>query len=568
MRYDLYTLEGERVPDTPWPDYPRPQLRRDSFFNLNGLWEFAVPPDGCSPVYDRTIRVPFCPESLLSGVHRHFAEGSRLFYRRFFSLPEGFVRDRVLLHIGAADQVLDCFVNGRHVGGHTGGYTSMTFDITAALDRRNELVVQVQDDLRSPALPYGKQVQKPGGMWYTPVSGIWQTVWLESVPACYVRGLDIRADDRQAVIDTGDETLRGEVTVRTPDGEMTCPLEKGRAVVRPARPRQWSPRDPYLYFFTLKTESDRVESYFALRRLDVRQIHGAARLCLNGKPLFFHGVLDQGYYSDGLYTPAAPRCYEQDIRTMQRLGFNTLRKHIKIEPEIFYYQCDRLGMVVFQDMVNNGDYRFVRDTLLPTLGFRRKRDVRLHRDPAARAAFLEGMEATVAQLKNHPCIFLWTVFNEGWGQFDSARVYARLKELDPDRFVDTASGWFLPAATDVDSRHIYFGPWRLRPGDNPLLLTEFGGACLAVEGHLYHPDKSYGYSTCKDRAALEQRLRALYEKRVLPAARKGLCGAIYTQLSDVEDEINGLVTWDRRVVKVEPDFLRELARRLEEAVDR
>lgn len=287
-----------------------------------------------------------------------------------------------------------------------------------------------------------------------------------------------------------------------------------------------------------------------------------------GKELF----LDLFLYTHGMAVLTASGKMDlpaASARAMvQRLGFNTLRKHIKVEPEIFYYQCDRLGMVVFQDMVNNGDYRFVRDTLLPTLGFRRKRDVRLHRDPAARAAFLEGMEATVAQLKNHPCIFLWTVFNEGWGQFDSARVYARLKELDPDRFVDTASGWFLPAATDVDSRHIYFGPWRLRPGDNPLLLTEFGGACLAVEGHLYHPDKSYGYSTCKDRAALEQRLRALYEKRVLPAARKGLCGAIYTQLSDVEDEINGLVTWDRRVVKVEPDFLRELAHRLEEAVDR
>ena len=568
MLYDLYTPRGEQLSETPWQRYPRPQLRRDSFFNLNGDWDFAVCDSEPLPDhYGDTIRVPFCPESLLSGVHRHFPEGSFLFYRRFFTLPANFVRDRVLLHIGAADQALDCFVNGRAVGSHTGGYTAMTFDITDVLADHNEVVLRVRDDLRSPVLPYGKQTMRRGGMWYTPVSGVWQTVWLESVPRQYVRSLSIRTDDRQAMIDTGDERLCGAVTVRTPGGEITCPLEKGRALVRPDAPRLWSPADPYLYEFTLTAGEDRVESYFALRRLDVRQVNGTARLCLNGKPLFFHGVLDQGYYSDGLYTPAAPECYEEDVRAMQKLGFNTLRKHVKVEPEEFYYQCDRLGMVVFQDMVNNGEYRFVRDTLLPTLGVQRRNDARLHRDPDARAAFLAGMEATVTQLKNHPCIVLWTIFNEGWGQFEGDNAYARLKELDPDRFVDTASGWFRPEQSDVDSRHIYFGPWRLKAGNKPLLLTEFGGACLAVEDHLFHPDKAYGYSTCKTRAELAEKLRRLYETRILPAARAGLCGAIYTQLSDVEDEINGLITWDRRVVKVDAETMQPLARALQKAAE-
>ena len=399
----------------------------------------------------------------------------------------------------------------------------------------------MRDDLRSCVLPYGKQVMARGGMWYTPVSGIWQTVWLESLPEHPVLRLDLEADTACAVIDTGDAAQSGTVTVQTPDGPMRCPLVQGRAEVRPVHPRLWSPQDPYLYSFTLETATDRVESYFALRELSIRQVDGHARLCLNGQPFFFHGVLDQGYYSDGLYTPAAPVCYEKDIRAMQALGFNTLRKHIKVEPEEFYYQCDRLGMVVFQDMVNNGDYAYWRDTVWPTVGFQTRRsDARMHRDPAARQAFLQGMEQTVRQLKNHPCIALWTIFNEGWGQFDSTAAYRRLRQLDSSRFIDTTSGWFRGGETDVDSIHHYYGPWRLKAGRRPLLLSEFGGCCLAVEGHLFHPDKAYGYSTCRTPAELQNAILTLYRRRVLPQISKGLCGAIYTQLSDVEDEINGL----------------------------
>ncbi len=569
MFYDLYTPEGEVLTGTPWPDYPRPRLRRDSFFNLNGRWEFTAREESDLPAaYDRTILVPFCPESLLSGVHTHFPEGWHLFYRRRFTLPEGFVKGRVLLQIGAADQVLDAWLNGVPVGSHTGGYEHITFDITQALAAENELVLRVRDDLRSPVLPYGKQTMNRGGMWYTPVSGIWQTVWLESVPDRYIRRLDVQADGARAILDTGDPALTGTVTVHTPEGALTVPLENGRAEVAPPSPRLWSPEDPYLYDCAIEAGADRVESYFALRRLEIRRVNGYARLCLNGKPYFFHGVLDQGYYSDGLFTPASPACYEQDIRTMQALGFNTLRKHIKVEPDIFYTLCDRLGMVVFQDMVNNGDYRYLRDTVLPTVGFQHRRhDTGMHRDPAARAAFLSGMEATVAQLKNHPCILYWTIFNEGWGQFESSRAFRRLRQLDGSRFIDSTSGWFRGGETDVDSRHIYFGPWKLDAGEKPLVLSEFGGCCLPVEGHMFHPDKAYGYSACKTREEFARAIRELYEQRVLPVVPKGLCAAIYTQLSDVEDEINGLVTYDRRTVKLDEAPMRELARRLQAAME-
>lgn len=568
MLHTLLTPAGEHLPALPWPDYPRPQFRRQSFFNLNGRWDFAVTENDAPPAaFDREIVVPFCPESVLSGVGTHFAEGSSLWYRRRFTLPEGFVRDRVVLHVGAADQLLEGWVNGVPVGRHLGGYEAMAFDITAALcPGENEVLLRVRDDLRSPVQPYGKQVMHRGGMWYTPVSGIWQTVWLESLPPQAVPGLVIRADDREALLDTGDPTQEGTVTVNTPEGKLTVPLHGGRAVVRPGTPRLWSPADPYLYNFAIDTATDHVESYFALRKLTIQQAGGYRRLCLNGQPMFFHGVLDQGYYSDGLFTPADPEGYEADIRAMQALGFNTLRKHIKVEPEIYYYLCDKLGMVVFQDMVNNGDYAYWRDTVWPTLGHQRCRDDRrLHRDPAARQAFLAGMDATVRQLRNHPCILYWTIFNEGWGQFDGSAAYARLRALDDSRWIDTTSGWFRGSETDVDSRHIYYGPWRLHAKEKPLVLSEFGGACLAVEGHRFNPDASYGYSTSTTPAALQQAITALYTRKVLPAVRRGLCAAIYTQLSDVEDEINGLLTYDRRVCKPDPAAMRAVADALQTA---
>ena len=547
----------------PWPVYPRPQLKRNSYVNLNGQWDFAVCASGELPRnYDQKIQVPFCPESRLSGVEQRILPGKYLFYRRRFRLPAGFLRHRVLLHVGAADQIAAIYVNQKELAVHEGGYTGFTVDITDALLPENELVIRCLDDLRSVRLPYGKQRLDRGGMWYTPVSGLWQTVWLESVPARYIRDLSIQTDLTAATV-TVTPPLEGQVLFQG----KTLPLVRGTAVLTPENPRIWSPEDPHLYEFTLEAGEDRVESYFALRTVEAKTVDGIPRLCLNGKPYFFHGLLDQGYWPEGIYTPARPEDYTRDILSMKALGFNTLRKHIKVEPEEFYYQCDRLGMVVFQDMVNNGRYRFLRDTILPGVGLNKCRDHRLHRDPESRKAFLTSMEETVAQLKNHPSILYWTVFNEGWGQFEADRAYDRLRALDSSRIIDATSGWFHQNRSDVDSYHLYFGGWgKLKATDRPLVLSEFGGFICPIPGHRFAEGKAFGYRLCGTPEKFQSRLLKLYRKRIVPAAAQGLCAAILTQLSDVEEEINGLVTYDRQVCKATPDAMAPLARQLQSAV--
>ena len=566
---DLYTPSGERLAADydriPWDVYPRPTLRRDSYLCLNGWWDYTVTSNHELPIlYEKTIRVPYCPESLLSGVHEVPQKGNYLFYRRTFSLPKDFCKDRVLLHFGASDQVTFVWVNGVEVGSHVGGYTSFSLDITDCLAEENTIVVRVRDDLDE-KFPYGKQKYKRGGMWYTPVSGIWQTVWLESVPAEYVRSLEVTTDDHGATIHAHG-VADGTVSVVTPDGVMECVLQGGVARVELSAPRLWCPEDPYLYEYTVTTASDTVSSYFAVRRLDTRVVEGVPRLCLNGKPIFFHAVLDQGYWSDGLFTPPLPTCYAWDAEKMQALGFNTLRKHIKIEAEQFYYDCDRLGMLVWQDMVNNGRYSFLRDTALPTIGLKKLCDKRMHRNALSRALFERTMEQTVAQLKKHPCIVGWTIFNEGWGQFDSQRMYERMKELDNTRFIDTASGWFKGADSDVVSEHVYFKPYRFVKGDKPVFLSEFGGYSYKPEGHVFNTEKTYGYRLFSEQDAYMDAVEKLYREEIVPAVSKGLCGAVYTQLSDVEDETNGLYSYDRRICKVDKARMRALSEELKGAM--
>ncbi len=559
MPTELWTAQGElaKNAETPWDIYPRPQMRRDSYVNLNGVWTLYVEDWNCP------IRVPFCPESPLSGIGRHFEEGSALRYCRRFSLPEGFNRGRVLLHVGAADQVALVYVNGQKVGFHEGGYDAFTCDITDALRAENDLEIRCFDDLENQSFPYGKQVlpEKRGGMWYNPVSGIWQSVWLESVPEQYIRKLNI-VNRGYGVTITTEPVMEGKIIV---PGLGEYPLG---STITPEDPHLWSPEDPYLYGCTVETAQDRVESYFAIRSLEIKTVAGTPRLCLNGEPYFFHGLLDQGYWPEGLLTAPSPASFVEDIRAMKDLGFNTLRKHIKVEPEEFYYQCDRLGMIVFQDMINNGDYQFFRDTALPTVGIQVLPDKQLHTDPSVRKKFLGTVKAVVQQLKNHPCICYWTIFNEGWGQFDSDAVYRQFLELDDTRFVDTTSGWWRGHDSQVDSRHIYFGQWwQLKKGKKPLVLSECGGLTFAEQGHLFNPDNAYGYKTCKSREEFQANLSALYREHLIPFVReKGLCAAIYTQVSDVEDEINGLLTYDRKVCKAEVPEMQAIAKELRKAI--
>ena len=563
MLHDLSTSRGEVLRGTPWQVYPRPQMKRSGWINLNGEWAFAVS-ESEPQIYDKTIRVPFCPESRLSGVQQHFPEGSRLWYRRSVSLDEDFRRGRVLLHIGAADQQAEVFVNGSRVGCHQGGYEAFCFDITPYIGQDNEIVICCRDDLKDRSYPYGKQVLKRGGMWYTPVSGIWQTVWLEAVPETCIPKLSIENRGASVTIDIGVD-LPGTVSVA---GLGDFLLDQGKVTIVPEQPRFWSPEDPYLYEFTVTAGEDRVESYFALRTLEVKAVGGYQRLCLNGKPYFFHGLLDQGYWPEGLLTPPAPESYADDILAMKKLGFNTLRKHIKVEPEEFYYQCDKLGMVVFQDMVNNGNYNFLRDTAMVTVLTPTQclPDQLINTNKACRERYLQSMEATVKQLKNHPCILYWTIFNEGWGQFDSDRVYETFRKLDDTRWIDSTSGWFRRKKTDVDSRHVYFRKVELTGKDKPLVLSEFGGYAYKCEGHLFNTDKEYGYGGYDTLDKLNEAVKALYMEQVLPAISKGLCAAIYTQVSDVEDEINGLLTYDRKVEKLKPDVMLPVAKALMDAI--
>ena len=544
----LYTPEGERVMggDTPCREYPRPQLKRDSFISLDGLWEL----DFSGEKYE--IRVPFPPESVLSGIGRVLDRNPKYIYKKSFTLPRGFNIGRVILHFGAVDQICECFVNGKRVGRNVGGYNSFESDITnSILDGENTLELHVSDELDNAILPYGKQTNKRGGMWYTPVSGIWQSVWLESVPERYVRGIsiDVTLDTARIKLDGAD---CGSITYMDGDKEKTVEFSGGVAIIKPDNIRLWTPDDPYLYKFKAQSGKDSFESYFALREISVRKLDGAPRICLNGEPIFLNGLLDQGYFPDGIFTAASDECYKNDILTAKKLGFNTLRKHIKVEPEVFYYYCDKYGMIVVQDMVNNGKYGFLRDTALPTVGMKRIPDRGLHKNKRSREAFIESMIKTVGQLYNHPSICMWTIFNEGWGQFCSSDAYELMRRLDKSRVIDSASGWFYPEKSDVESEHIYFKKIKVKAKkrERPVFLSEFGGYSHKVEGHIFNPYNNYGYGSAKTVEDFEKMLRELYLDEVIPNVKNGLSGAILTQLTDVEDETNGLITYDRRVVKL------------------
>ncbi len=547
----LYTEKGWNLNEEPWQKYPRPQLKRDSFFSLNGEWDFSVGNES----YNKKITVPFCPESILSGVNEIFDEKETLFYRKNFSLPEDFNKGRVILHFGAVDQVCFVTLNGKSVGSHKGGYDAFSFDITDFLSTDNVLTVAVNDTLSDNILPYGKQKRNRGGMWYTGVSGIWQSVWCESVPEKHIKSLKIDVTLNTADI-TFDGIENGFVTVEN----MTFDIVNSHAHIKIENPNNWTPENPYLYFFTANSGKDKIQSYFALRTLRIE----GNKLLLNEKPYFFHGILDQGYFSDGIYTPACEDSYTDDILKMKDLGFNMLRKHIKVEPEIYYYECDRLGMAVFQDMVNNSDYSFIRDTVLPTVFSIRKDDEKCHTNTETRDAFISCMKKTVVQLYNHPCVVEWTIFNEGWGQFCADDMYAQLKQMDSSRFIDSASGWFKVKNNDFNSLHIYFKPLKAKTSKKPLFISEFGGYSYKIKGHSFNIENTYGYGKYDSKEKFVSSVRQLYENQVIPLKEKGLCATVYTQLSDVEDETNGLLTYDRKVQKISPDEFYEISEKLKE----
>ena len=532
--------------------HPRPSFRRDKYLSLGGEWDFCVGKDGESPIYNEKITVPFPPESPLSGIFRQIARDETMYYKRSVTLPPEMRKDRIILHLGAVDETCEIRISGKPVGAHCGGYLPFSFDITPYLAGEGFTVEVIAKDTLGRKYPYGKQTDKRGGMWYTPVSGIWQSVWLEARPVeNAVESLKITPISDGVIIEIEGGAPKKRIILE--DSGQSVDFTGAECVIRPENLVKWSPECPKLYYFTLESGEDVIHSYFAVREIGIAEIDGYPRLTLNGEPYVFNGLLDQGYYPDGLFLPPTADCYLDDIRLAKALGFNMLRKHIKIEPDIFYYLCDREGIAVFQDMVNNGVYSFIRDTALPTLGLQKRKDKRLHRDKETRRIFEETMLGTADLLYNHPSVVYYTIFNEGWGQFSSDKMYKKLREKDGTRIIDSTSGWFRGHESDVDSRHVYFK--RLKAGkreSKPLVISEFGGYSYRVEGHLFS-EKNYGYRLFSEREKFEEAFFDLYRNEVAPLVKEGASAFVYTQLSDVEDETNGLVSYDREIVKVDKE---------------
>ena len=536
-------------------EYPRPHLKRNSFINLNGEWL-------CN---GHQIIVPFPPQAKASQYNGEITD--ELIYEKDFSLSDELVENenRILLHFGAIDQVSENYLNNYYIVEHEGGYLPFTFDISLYIKKENHLTVIVHDRLDL-SYPYGKQTKNPHGMWYTAVSGIWQTVWLESVPDQYIK--DIKISSHHKILDLSVD-VDGQYKVIIPfdndSYEATFHQKNVKIDLSDYDLHEWSCQQPYLYKIFIETKEDKIESYFALREMTIEEINHKKRVCLNHQPIFLHGVLDQGYYPEGHFIPADPTGYRKDIQNMKALGFNVLRKHIKIEPDIFYYYCDLYGMLVIQDMVNNGAYHFAKDTLLPTLGFKYRNDKIKNIDHRQRF-FINHCQQIIANLYHHPSIIIYTIFNEGWGQFNSDQLYHLFKEIDSNRLYDSASGWFRQQDSDFESVHMYFFNRKLKTDEKRcLLLSECGGFVRKIEGH-YQAQKIYGYGIAKNEEQLMKKIRRLYEKTVLPGIEEGLCGCIYTQLSDIENELNGIYTFDRKICKVNKKEMKSIAQQLSERI--
>ena len=574
----------------PLAEYPRPAMRRDSCEILNGPWQYAITQTAEYPAaWQGSILVPYSPEAPASGVNRTLQPGQWLHYHRLFAPPAG-EGGRVLLHFGAVDYACAVQVNGHLAGGHRGGYWPFTLDITDLLNGtgRNSLWVAVQDPTGHGTQARGKQTLKPGGMFYPAQSGIWQTVWLERVPDNYIQTLTVTPDYDARTVTVRVHTAKpggavnlwamvraGGVTIAEDwgsdeadqDGEVTLNIPEEHFF-------PWSPDTPFLYDLTVGTnqgeeaEFDTVHSYFALRKWSCApDAHGVLRFCLNDKPILLNGLLDQGYWPEGLYTPPSDAAVERELSEVKALGFNLLRKHAKIEPQRWYYHCDRLGLIVWQDIVNGGSaynlwfVTYLTNVLQPLL--RRFPDGKAaysllsRAKPAGREEYAHELADTVQALRCHPCIACWVPFNEGWGQFDAGKAVQALRALDGTRLVDEASGWFDQGGGDVHSLHNYFYPLRIRPQKRTVALSEYGGIAWPVPGH-EPPRKTYGYGTAKDRQELTARYKKLQLKTVLPQLEKGLSALVYTQLTDVEDEVNGLFTYDRAAVKPDANAVRSV----------
>ncbi len=557
---------------TPWgekldknnilPEYPRPQMRRASFINLNGTWDYAFTKAGEKQPekWDGKILVPFSPECELSGVGRVLRPDEYLWYRRDWVRPED-MSGRVILHFGAVDQSCTVYINGLRAYRHKGGYLPFEFDATGFLSKDiNELSLSVRDESDASYHSRGKQKMKHSGIWYTPQSGIWQSVWAECVPKDCIRKLHITPDYDNALVRINADIV-GDSRAYAVFNEQRYQIP---AEIPVPNFEPWSPENPRLYDFSVVCGEDKVDSYFAMRKFSVESdSKGVKRLFLNGKPYFHNGLLDQGYWSDGMYTAPSDEALIFDIKTAKDMGFNMLRKHIKVEPLRWYYHCDRLGMLVWQDMINGGgSYNpAIISTPLVTGIHLSDKNYKLfaREDHEGRVEYETELNEMVDLLYNCPCIAMWVPFNEGWGQFDAARIAEKLEHMDPTRTIDHASGWHDQKIGQIKSLHVYFKKYVFKPDKlgRAVLLSEFGGYNYRCEGHSFGSD-NFGYKKLRSEKDLQMELEKLYFEQIKPAYKQGLAAAVYTQLTDVEQEVNGLITYDRKVVKLAPEVTRKI----------